>query len=94
MLDSFTGVRIFVSEHATALPTAQPRTLDMREMVEHMHRLGLVRRLPACFQTSQGMVVHPEILTKLRRRMAANIDAIAFSAMTGGSEGVAKWRQP
>lgn len=55
-----------VSPFATGLPTGQPRTDDMREMVE---RLGK-RRVPAAYRLSGAalglsrdvVVIHPDLL--------------------------------
>lgn len=51
---------IVFSPAATGLPRGKPQTDDMREMVDHFERLGLIRRVPAIYQLPNGLVVaHP-----------------------------------
>lgn len=84
---TFAGTKVVESSAATALPTAKPRTEDMREMVDHMARLGLVQRKPAAFQIGDTMVIHPVLLDKLRKEMENRasefFDNAFYDAMTG-----------
>ena len=54
--------RVKVSEHATAEPSTQPHTDDMRAMAEALGR----KRVPACLKLSSmfgGMfVIHPDLI--------------------------------
>lgn len=83
------ALRIIESEHATTFPTAKPRTLDMQEMVDHFHSLGLIQRRPAAFETPAGLVVHPTIARKMREQLSRKVrrrqDETAFSALMGRS---------
>lgn len=79
----YAGVKITESVHATAEPSARPHTDDMREMVDHLRALGLVRKKPAAFQTPYGLIVHPEIMRQMRARLAQQTDDALVNAMTG-----------
>lgn len=56
------GVRIVESPNATTMPTAQPHTDDMREMVERIGRVPV----PAAFRMGGVLFVHPVIFARLR----------------------------
>jgi hypothetical protein len=65
----FAGVVIRISEFATALPSGKPQTDDMRDMVEHFHRLGLIQRVPAAYMiNNHTAVVHPTLAKRLECR--------------------------
>lgn len=64
------GARIRESSAAATLPAAKPHTDDMRAMVEHLDRLGMIERRPAVFRFGNEIVIHPDLLEKLRARLA------------------------
>lgn len=84
------AVKIVESEAATLSPSAVPRTDDMRDMVEHFQRLGMIQRRPAAMQVGDTMIVHPSIAEKLRehcKQKAAEInnrfESMALSVLFG-----------
>lgn len=87
--DPFAGVQFVESIHATAIPGGVPRTDDMRAMVDHFHRLGLIRRKPAAFSTHNGrvMVIHPDLLKAMRDRLSREIDSRDQNAFLYGLKG-------
>lgn len=83
MLSPFAGVRVIESTSATALPDGKPSTDDMRDMVEHFHALGLIKRRPAAFQMGDTMVIHPTLVRAVQERMSDSLDAMAQRAFYG-----------
>lgn len=59
-------MKIIVSSQATRLPIGNPQTDDMRAMIDHFERLGLIQRIPAAFTVGQSLVLHPALAAKLR----------------------------
>ncbi len=79
------GVHYTESVHATAEPSKKPYTDDMRAMVEDLRERGMIQRLPAIFQTPQGLIIHPVMLAKLRTRMQEKSDSILANAIYNAS---------
>lgn len=78
------GVQVVESIHATAEPTAQPITLDMREMVDRLRHFGQIKRRPAAFTIGDNkMVVHPVILRQMRDTLSRRMDQMAEAAFMG-----------
>lgn len=87
-----TSMQIIESVHAVSWPR-KPITDDMREMVEHFERLGLIRPRPAAYTTGRDvMVVHPFIMNQIRARVRARMGRVldgvdwSKSAIFGGSK--------
>jgi hypothetical protein len=70
----FGGLKFIETETATAKPSAKPRTDDMRAMVEHMDRLGLIQRKPAAFVHQGTCFIHPVLMVALRARMSRQVN--------------------
>lgn len=61
--------KLHFSRHATAMPTAQPFTDDMRQLVDQLGR----QRIPAAFkfidkQGIENIIVHPDLLRNEAKR--------------------------
>lgn len=65
----FGGVSIVESPLATLLPSAQPRTLDMQEMVDHFRNAGMIQARPSMFQIGGVLFVHPTLVAQIRKRV-------------------------
>ncbi|TIW23116.1 MAG: hypothetical protein E5V63_25485 [Mesorhizobium sp.] len=78
------SVQIIESVHATAEPTAQPRTDDMREMVDRLRALGQIRRRPSAFSIGDTLIVHPLLMAAMRDRMRQVHDRMAESVFGVG----------
>ena len=69
------GMHVYESQAATSLPDGKPYTDDMKAMVEHLSRVGEVRRRPAAFKTPNGsLVMHPILYESLKRGLASQIE--------------------
>ncbi len=77
------SLNFITSVHATTEPDKKPYTDDMRAMVEDLRERGMIRRLPAMFQTPQGLVIHPAMLDKLRKHMQEKSDALLMNTILG-----------
>ena len=78
------GLKFVETETAMAKPSAKPRTDDMRDMVEHMDRLGLIQSKPAAFVHRDTCFIHPALLAKLRSRISTHFDDLVYKAMLRG----------
>lgn len=81
---TFAGVNITESIYAMVDPSGHPFTDDMREMVDHMRALGLIRKKPGAFTTPNGMIVHPEIMRSIRQELSRRMDDMLVSTAFGG----------
>lgn len=74
MINSFMGLKITVSPHATELirlfPDAKRTKRGRRRLLAKYGKRfpGLQRRIPCALKTPFGLVVHPDIYAELKRR--------------------------
>ena len=87
ILSPFAGVRTIESGAATALPDGKPTTDDMRDMVEHFHALGLIKRKPAAFQIGDTLVIHPTLLRAVQKRLSDDLNKMTERAFFGAVRG-------
>lgn len=76
MFTSFApGLKFIETETAMAKPSAKPRTEDMRNMVEHMDRLGLIKLKPAAIVYRDTCYIHPVLYAALQARLSRRVDS-------------------
>lgn len=67
----YQGLDVIPSFRAVSKPKRVPHTDDMRAMVDHFDRLGLIREIPMVFQLGSNLIIHPVLLDALKARADA-----------------------
>lgn len=82
---SYAGIPVVVTEHATEPRyPKEPRTDDMRAMVDEFWRRGLivVPRVPCAYQMAGKFFIHPEIYRAMTRRLDKIVDRAFYGWAT------------
>lgn len=74
-ITGFASTKIIESEYALVSPAAAISD-DMRCMCEDLDRFGEIKQKPGAYSLPDGtMIVHPQIYSALKKRLAAKIEA-------------------
>jgi hypothetical protein len=75
---NYAGVQIYETESAMSKPAGCVHTDDMRAMIDHFDKLGLIRDVPAVFQIGGKIYMHPVKYAEFKRAVRVRTERKVF----------------